>query len=42
MTPSIFDAIDAIADARVPYLWVYDPTGAEISWLLPNLGGWIS
>jgi len=20
---------------------VFDPTGAEISWMLPDLGGWI-
>jgi dynein heavy chain len=41
MTPSIVNAIDSIADAKVPNTWIYDATGAEISWLLPNLGGWI-
>lgn len=42
MTPDILDAINAISDARVPNVWVYDPTGAEISWLHPNLGGWVA
>lgn len=41
MTPQIVSAIDSIADAKVPNNWIYDATGAEISWLLPNLGGWI-
>lgn len=40
MTPNILDAINAIADARVPSVWLYDATGAEISWILPTLGGW--
>lgn len=40
MTPNILDAINAIADARVPSIWLYDATGAEISWILPGLGGW--
>jgi len=42
LTPVILDAIDAIADARVPKNWLYDSTGVEISWLLPFLGGWFS
>jgi len=42
MTPNIVEMIDAISDAKVPNLWVYDATGAEISWLYPNLGGWIN
>lgn len=42
MTPNIVEMIDAISDARVPNMWVYDATGAEISWLYPNLGGWIN
>lgn len=28
MTSDILDSINAIFDARVPYRWVYDPTGA--------------
>lgn len=35
MTPDIVDAIGAIADARAPNSWSYDPTGAEIAWILP-------
>lgn len=42
MTPNIVEMIDAISDAKVPNIWVYDATGAEISWLYPNLGGWIN
>ncbi|CAE7949269.1 Dnah8, partial [Symbiodinium sp. KB8] len=29
-------------DARVPRGWTNDPSGAEISWLMPNLGGWFT
>lgn len=42
MTPTIVDVINAMADAKVPHIFVYDATGAEISWLFPNLGGWIT
>ena len=42
MTPEILDAINAISDAKVPNVWVYDATGAEFSWLHPNLGGWFA
>lgn len=41
MTTEIVDSINAIYDFRVPYKWQFDPTGAEISWLTPSLGGWI-
>jgi len=41
MTPEIVDSINAVFDFRVPYKWQYDPTGAEISWMTPSLGGWI-
>lgn len=41
MTPEIVDAIEAMFQYRVPKKWVYDPTGAEISWLVPSLGGWL-
>lgn len=40
MTPEILDAINAIYDAKVPFIWLYDPSGAEISWLLSSLGSW--
>lgn len=40
MTPDILDAINAIFDAKVPNTFLYDPSGAEISWLLPTLGSW--
>lgn len=40
MTTEIMDAINAMFDAKVPYNWVYDPSGAEISWILPTLGAW--
>lgn len=40
MTPDILDAINAIFDAKVPNTWLYDPSGAEISWILPTLGSW--
>jgi dynein heavy chain len=42
MTPEISDAINCIFDAKVPPNWLTDPSGAEISWLLPKLGNWIS
>jgi dynein heavy chain len=41
MTPEIVDSINAVFDFRVPSKWQFDPTGAEISWLTPSLGGWI-
>ena len=31
---SCLNAINAIEDARVPSTWLYDATGAEISWIL--------
>jgi dynein heavy chain len=40
MTPDILEAINAIFDAKVPNAWLNDPSGAEISWLLPTLGSW--
>lgn len=42
MTPDILDAINCIFDAKVPNTWLYDPSGAEISWLLPTLGSWFN
>jgi len=40
LTPFLLDAMNAFFDARVPYEFMYDPSGAEISWLLPTLGSW--
>ena len=40
MTPDILSAINCIYDAKVTESWIYDPSGAEISWLLPTLGSW--
>ena len=42
MTPEIVNAIESMYQFRVPHKWVYDPTGAEISWLVPSLGGWLT
>lgn len=42
MTPDILDSINAIFDARVPSKWVYDPTGAEIAWIIPTLAKWFN
>jgi len=41
MTPQIVDAINAVSELRVPHSWLYDPSGAEISWLSPSLTAWI-
>ena len=41
MTPEIVESINAVFDFRVPYKWQFDPTGAEISWMTPSLGGWM-
>merc|ERR1712100_307837 len=32
----------SVFDARVPRRWTHDPSGAEISWLMPNIGGWFT
>jgi len=42
MTPALLEAIDYIYDGRVPPEWLYDPSGAEISWLLPTFGAWFN
>ena len=41
MTPEIVDAINCVADLRVPRPWTHDPSGAEISWLSPSLAVWL-
>jgi len=42
MTPSLSNAINCINDSKVPYEWMYDTTGAEISWLYPLMGTWFT
>ena len=42
MTSEILDSINSIFDARVPSQWIYDPTGAEISWIIPTLAKWFN
>lgn len=42
MTPDILEAINAVFDAKVPNQWVYDPTGAEIAWIIPTLAKWFN
>jgi len=42
LTPIILSAIDAIADSKVPQIWVTDNNGVEISWIMPFLGLWIT
>lgn len=41
MSPQIVDAINSVGQMTVPTTWLVDPSGAEISWLSPNLGAWI-
>eukprot|EP00397_Hematodinium_sp_SG-2012_P000031 GEMP01000031.1.p1 GENE.GEMP01000031.1~~GEMP01000031.1.p1 ORF type:complete len:4639 (+),score=1050.01 GEMP01000031.1:391-14307(+) len=42
MTPELLNDLNSVFDARVPSRWTHDPSGAEISWLMPNLGGWFT
>merc|ERR1719420_2244124 len=42
MTVELLDDLNAIFDARVPKRWTHDASGGEISWLLPNMGGWFT
>lgn len=42
MTPDILEAINGVFDAKVPNQWVYDPTGAEIAWIIPTLAKWFN
>jgi len=42
MTPELVATIDALFEARVPNKWLYDPSGAEISWMAPDLGAWFT
>lgn len=42
LTPQLQDAADSIYDSRVPYQWLYDANGTEISWLDTQMGTWLS
>jgi len=42
MTTDLLEDLNSIYDSRVPKRWTYDASGAEISWLLPNMGGWFT
>jgi dynein heavy chain len=42
MTPELMEDLNMIYDARIPRSWTHDPSGVEISWLVPNLGGWFT
>ena len=42
MSPELADCIKSMVDARVPKNFLYDPSGAEISWLNPALAGWLA
>jgi len=42
MTTDLLEDLSSIFDARVPRRWTNDASGAEISWLMPNLGGWFT
>jgi len=33
LSPELADCIKAMFDMRVPHNFIYDPSGAEISWL---------
>ena len=42
MTPDLLEDLNMINEARVPRSWTHDASGAEISWLVPNLGAWFT
>jgi len=42
MTPDLLADLNSVFDARVPSKWTHDASGQEISWLLPNIGGWFT
>jgi len=42
MTSELLEDLGSIFDARVPRCWTNDASGQEISWLMPNLGGWFT
>ncbi|CAE8701670.1 unnamed protein product, partial [Polarella glacialis] len=42
MTTDLLEDLNSVYDGRVPKRWTHDASGAEISWLLPNIGGWFT
>ncbi|CAJ1379392.1 unnamed protein product [Effrenium voratum] len=40
MTVDLLEDSNCVFDGRVPKKWTHDASGAEISWLLPTIGGW--
>ena len=42
MTPELLQDLNSVFDAKVPGRWTHDPSGAEISWLMPNIGSWFT
>jgi dynein heavy chain len=38
----LLEDLNSVFDARVPRKWTHDASGAEVSWLMPNLGGWFT
>jgi len=42
MTTELLADLNSMFDARVPGRWTHDASGAEISWLMPNIGGWFT
>jgi len=42
MTTDLLDDLNSIFDGFVPRKWTHDTSGAEISWLMPSLGGWFT
>jgi len=42
MTTYLLEDLTSIFDGRVPKRWTHDASGAEISWLLPSVGGWFT
>jgi dynein heavy chain len=42
MTSDLLEDLNAVFDSRVPRKWSHDASGQEISWLMPNIGGWFT
>jgi dynein heavy chain len=42
MTPELMENLNMIFEAKIPRSWTHDASGAEISWLVPNLGAWFT
>jgi dynein heavy chain len=42
MTTELQETLDAMYDARVPFSWLFNVGGDEISWLSPTLGLWFT